>query len=194
MPQPVFLAPPSDFDQHIAGFTSGIMAAGLAGGSEIFQFRWTSATKIAVIQDVSITASTDATGFTAGAVVIDMVRAITWSVDGSGGSTPTLTTPNTNASTADDATLLSSVRIANTAALVTGTKTLDSAPLAVITGGVEAGAGKWVSFPPRSIYSIGAATESGIVLLTNEGFVIRATVPATGTWKFSVGVKWLEQK
>jgi hypothetical protein len=31
-----------------------------------------------------------------------------------------------------------------------------------------------------------------LLLAQNEGFVVRATVPATGTWQFGVTVVWTE--
>jgi hypothetical protein len=31
-----------------------------------------------------------------------------------------------------------------------------------------------------------------LVLAQNEGFIIRATVPATGTWDFAVTMEWSE--
>jgi hypothetical protein len=34
--------------------------------------------------------------------------------------------------------------------------------------------------------------EHPVLLAQNEGFVVRATVPATGTWQFGITVAWAE--
>lgn len=38
----------------------------------------------------------------------------------------------------------------------------------------------------------GAPVNASYVVAQNEGFIIRATVPATGTWTASFDVTWME--
>ena len=72
------------------GFT-GILPAALAGNSEIFQFRWSDATRICNIHEIKITAAVSTTFFAAGVPVqIDLVKATGWSAAGSGGTRPTI--------------------------------------------------------------------------------------------------------
>jgi hypothetical protein len=36
------------------------------------------------------------------------------------------------------------------------------------------------------------AGEHPLILATNEGFVVEATIPATGTWQFALTLEWAE--
>ena len=42
------------------------------------------------------------------------------------------------------------------------------------------------------LYRLNHTNEWPVVFVQNEGFLVRATVPATGTWTFSVIIEWLE--
>jgi hypothetical protein len=84
------------------------------------------------------------------------------------------------------------VRVASTAALGAGTKTLDGNDFATITGSVTAVAGVPLINPSTSVWMRNTADEYPLFFAQNEGFVIRATVPATGTWTFSVSIEWSE--
>src|SRR6266536_6484825 len=66
------------------GFT-GMIPAALAANSEIFQFRWTDATRPADIRKIRISACVTTTFFAAGVPVqIDLVKATGWSGQGTG--------------------------------------------------------------------------------------------------------------
>ena len=61
------------------GFT-GILPAALAANSEVFQFRWTDATRLCIINEIKIAAAVSTTFFAAGVPVqIDMVKSTAWS-------------------------------------------------------------------------------------------------------------------
>lgn len=170
---------------------SGTMAAGLAANSEVFQFRWTDATRVCVIQSVQLDGlSGSATAFAAGFGKIDLVPARAWTADGSGGTAATLTGNNAKMRTSMSTSLGPSIRIASTAALTAGTKTLDTDPV----GQLSLSFGTAVSVQYANTVNLidEAAHEMPLVLSTQEGFVIRATVPATGTWQFGVTVLWAE--
>ena len=49
---------------------------------------------------------------------------------------------------------------------------------------------QWI--PMVDLFHADPGSESPLVLAQNEGFVIRATVPATGTWQFGCTVTWTE--
>lgn len=171
------------------GMATGTMAAGLAAGSEIFQFRWTDTTKKALIREIVVSAG-GIVGFTAGLVVVDAVMARAFTAAGTGGATATLTTNNAKLRTDMSTTALGEVRVATTAALGTGTKTLDAQAFAAIAGSTSNVAGT-VVIPPTLLF-LAPEGEQPLVLEQNEGFVIRAQVPATGTWTAAVTVKWSE--
>ncbi len=170
---------------------SGVMAAGLAAGAEVFQFRWTDATRVGLVTKVIIDGAGGIAAFTAGVTRFDAVIARSWSADGSGGTTATITGNNQKMRTSMGTTLLGSTRISSTAALVAGTKTLDSQAIGNAVASVGVVAGDPV-MPPSILIHHDAGSSCPLVLAQNEGFVIRATVPATGTWTFAVTVEWVE--
>lgn len=86
---------------------------------------------------------------------------------------------------------MGSVRIASTAALGTGTKTLDAQSIGQYSIGIDTTANKQHT-PAFALFSAAPGIESPIILAQNEGLTIRATVPATGTWQFGVTVHWTE--
>jgi hypothetical protein len=45
---------------------------------------------------------------------------------------------------------------------------------------------------PVPMFGEDPGPEMPLLLAQNEGFVLRATVPATGTWQFGVTVVWAE--
>jgi hypothetical protein len=168
------------------------MAAGLAGASEILQFRWTDTTYIALVEQVIVSVGGSDTAFTAGFAKVDLVIARGWSADGSGGTAMTLTGNNNKLRTSYSTTLAGAVRGSSTAALTAGTKTLDAQPagLLAFSIGVTASVNYLINEQLHDTY--GGLFATPIVLAATEGFVVRATVPATGTWQFGATVKWTE--
>ncbi len=169
---------------------SGEIAAGLAGDSEIFQFRWTDATRLCIPQLIQIDGiAGSATAFAAGFGKLDLVPARSWTVDGSGGTSGDLASDAAKLRTSMGSSLLGAVRIASTAALTAGTKTLDTDAIgqfsfAVGTGVSTQYADQVALFEAKQLYPL--------VLAEEEGFVIRASIPATGTWRFGITVAWTE--
>lgn len=179
------------------GFT-GILPAALGANSEIFQFRWVDATRLAVIRKVRIAASVTTTFFAAGVPVqIDLVKATAWSAQGTGGTglTPAALLKRR---TSMGSTLLASgdVRIATTAALGAGTKTLETLALSsVLAGGpITASLNGTIIAPGTILWQAEVGDgEHPLVLAQNEGFVIRSVaVPATGTWTAAITIDWAE--
>lgn len=174
---------------------SGTMAAGLGAAAEIFQFRWTDATRFAIIENVQLDTAYDlTTGFTAGTARIMLMRAEGWSADGSGGASLLPATDKNTLRSNMGNTLVNAVRIATTAALTAGTKTLDTNPIGQVFSVIPVTANVALfGFLPISLLDQGV---SGPVhplhLAVNEGFAITATVPATGTWVFGITVRWSE--
>lgn len=171
---------------------SGTMAAGLAANSEVFQFRWVDATRLCVVTSVLWDGlSGSATAFTAGFAKVDMLVARSWTADGSGGTTLTLAGNNQKMRSSMNTTLIGGSRIASTAALTAGTKTLDAQAIGQYSAAI--GTGTSVQHMPQfDLFHADPGGESPLILSQNEGFVVRATVPATGTWQFGVTVCWTE--
>jgi hypothetical protein len=179
------------------GFT-GIIPAALAANSEIFQFRWTDASKLCIVRRIRISAAVTTTFFAAGVPVqIDLVKATSWSAQGTGGTgvTPSATLKRR---TSMGSTLVASgdMRIATTAALGAGTKTLEANSLAALAaaGPITASLNGSIIAPWTELYAADvAAGDHPLVLVTNEGLVIRSVaVPATGTWTAAIDIDWSE--
>lgn len=171
---------------------SGTMAAGLAANSEIFQFRWTDATRLCVVKKVILNGlAGSATAFTAGFAKVDLLPARSWTADGSGGTSGTLTGNNAKLRTSHGTSLLGSTRIASTAALGVGTKTLDTDAIGLCSFSIGTVANV-IYVQNWDMFGEDTGPEHPLVLAQNEGFVLRATVPATGTWQFGLTVVWAE--
>lgn len=180
------------FGSYRVSGLSGTMAAGLAANSEIFQFRWTDATRLCVVTSVLFDGlSGSATAFAAGFANVQMLIARSWTADGSGGSTLSLAGNNQKMRSSMNTTLVGGSRIASTAALSAGTKTLDVQPIGQYSAAIGTGTSvQWI--PQFDLFHMDPGGESPLLLTQNEGFVVRATVPATGTWQFGVTVAWTE--
>lgn len=179
------------------GFT-GILPAALGANSEIFQFRWTDATRLALILKVRISASVTTTFFAAGVPVqLSLTKATAWTVAGTLGTgiTPAA---NLKTRTSMGSTLLAAgdMRISTTAALGAGTKTLEGDAMStILAGGPITASLNGTIFPPGTTMwePDQGDGEHPLTLVQNEGFVIRSVaVPATGTWQVAVTLQWAE--
>ncbi len=178
---------------------TGTIAAALAANAELFQFRWTDATRLCAIQKIMISAGAIAAATAAAAVTLEAAVARAFTVAGTGGATATLTGNNQKDRTSMGTTLLGEARIATTAALGAGTKVLDSQGIGNATIGIGTGA-ITVTHNLTLIDRIDLLEQDGIeqhplVLAANEGFVIKngAVIwPATLTWALGVTVVWAE--
>jgi hypothetical protein len=196
-----------------AVLTTGTIAAGMAANGELVQMRWVDATRFCVIYDIEVLEFRDiTTAFAAGPWNFQVIRSTAWSADGTGGGIVAVADPQLQVrAQAMGASLFSSgFRLATTAALGAGTKTLDTLPMGACYGNVG-------STPAIADYIIpkgggtGPTSGDGIKLFkpdiasgehpvvlasnggtTSEGISIRGTVPATGTWIASFLVKWAE--
>lgn len=177
---------------------SGTIAAALAANSELFQFRWTDATRLAIIHKVRISAGLNVAATAAALFALRMAIARAWTVDGTGGTAATLTGSNQKDRTSMGTTLLGSARMATTAALGAGTKTLDAQDISNVATGIGTGAitaaSKLSIFDDTELLEINNNGQHPIVLAQNEGFVIRSgpIAPAAMTWHLAVTVVWAE--
>jgi hypothetical protein len=192
---------PGVLGSYQAAFVSGLMAAGLAAGSPIFAFRWTTAGLICIPRRVRLVAMTDATAFAPGSSIFDLIRASSFSAQYTGGAVVNLLGKSNVKATRMGASqqqinnlAIGNIAVASTATLVAGAPapTLDNNAMSILLGSVGAFPLAWLT--PHIGYLIDPteAVRTPLELMLNEGFVIRATVPITGTWKFGVEVDWDE--
>jgi hypothetical protein len=178
---------------------TGTMAAALAASAQVFQFKWTDATRLAVITSLEARMTT-LTGFTAGTITdagLDAFIARSYAAGG-GGTTLTLTGDNNNLRTSFGASL-ATINVSTTAALTAAT-TLDTQPFeqSIHGGGRQATPSATVPVeppPPALLYQARISDgEYPIVLAQNEGVVIRnrAVWPAAGTAILQFKIQWAE--
>ena len=171
---------------------TGVMGAGLAGNSEIFQARWTDATRFCAVYDLGCDGAGGILAFAAGATKMEAMVARGWSADGSGGTAATITGNNNKLRTSMGTTLFGAIRGASTSALGAGTKTLDAQGIGAVHGATTVNAGT-VLLPPSNLFGAAGGTDNHpLVLVQNEGVIVRATVPITGTWTGGVSMRWAE--
>jgi hypothetical protein len=107
----------------------------------------------------------------------------------------TLTTNNGKKQTSFATTGVGDMRMSSTATLTAGTRTLDAAFTSQILYQVTTTANQ-VMLPSANGDLWNSDTGGGsvypLVFAANEGFIINATVPATGTWNGVVVVEWCE--
>lgn len=174
----------------ICGVT-GVMAAGLAANSEVFQLRYTGP-NVLLIEEVKFDGLGSIVAFAAGVISMQLFRAAGWSVDGSGGTALTLTGDNNKLKTSMPKSLSADTiaRASSTAALTAGTKTLNINPLGSLQNGVATATGG-TGIPEGALFKP-IAGQYPIALVNQEGIVIRATVPITGTWTAGFTIRLIE--
>src|SRR6266404_2267750 len=180
---------PALLGSYCMGANSGTMAAGLAGGSPVFSFRYAAA-NLAIIRKITAEADDITTAFAAGAGKFDLIAARSFTASDTGGTAGTLTGNNGKLRTSFATTGISDFRISSTATLTAGTRTLDAQPLGSVEFAVPTSIDAGL-LPTTNIF-LAEIGQSPVVLAQNEGFVLQATVPGTGTWVFSVRVCWDE--
>jgi len=178
---------------------TGVMAAGLAANAPIFSARWGDATRFALIQKLSITGLRTTLAFAVGVITLEAFIARAFTVSDSSGTAITLTGDNQNMRTSMGASLFTDMRIASTATLTAGTRTLDTQAVGMIVTHSSAGTGGATPIigsqflPITDLFECDVTDgEHPIVLAQNEGIIVRATVPATGTWNIGIQMKWAE--
>jgi hypothetical protein len=130
-------------------------------------------------------------------VQIDLVKSTGWTVAGTGGTglTPAALLKRR---TSMGSSLLSAgdARIATTAALGAGTKTLETLSLSTIVAAGPITASLNGEIIPAGTILWQAEVSDGehpLILAQNEGFSIRSVaVPATGTWTAAINIDWTE--
>ncbi len=180
---------------------TGILAAALAANAQVFQFKWTDATRLAVILGIR-TRFLPLTPFTAATLTdhtsFDAVMVRSYAAGG-GGTTLTLTGNNAKLRTSMGSSL-ATINVSTTAALTLAT-TLDAQPFAQsIRKGNRvnpAAATEEVVMPATDGMEFSPDVGRGqhpLVLAQNEGFVIRnRTVwPAAGTGILLIECTWAE--
>lgn len=185
------LALANELGAYTAGSVSGTMAAGLAADAAIISFRWGDTSRICAVERVILSAQVQGTAFATGAASFGLILARAFTASDSGGTAVTLTTNNAKRRTNMPTSLVTDFRFSSTAALTAGTRTLDAQDavrVAVNPGTATTGQ----ILAPTALWDAIGGLVHPLVLAQDEGFIVRATVPATGTWTFAFAVDWAE--
>ncbi len=200
IPIPAAKSGVTDYGQYGVSAKSGIIAAGIANDSELFQFRWNpaNANSKARVRRVSVSAGVSTTYFAAGIpLLLELMKCSGWSVAGSGGTAVDPGAANRRGPSTMKATevVAGDMRIASTAGLTAGTKTiLTPAVNQLVSGAPITSSLSGQIFPARTpLFEANVAEgEHPLELAATEGLIIRTRAPATGTWEFQVSVEWDE--
>lgn len=190
----------TDYGQYGVAAKTGIIAAGIANDAELFQFRWnpTNANSKARIRRVSVAAAVSTTYFAAGIpLLLEMLKCTGWSVQGSGGNAVDPGAANRRGPSTQKATevVAGDMRVASTAGLTAGTKTIATPAIAQLLSGAPITSSlSGQIFGPRTplFEAVQANSEHPLELAATEGLIIRTRAPATGTWELAVNVEWDE--
>ena len=177
--------------------TTGVLPAALGANSEIFQFRFVHATFFALIRSVRVSAAVSTTAFIAGVPpTLEMRLARAWTGQGTLGTGITFGANDGKKRTDFATTVMGAgdLRVATTAALGAGTKTLDGTAFATVLGNTAGATVTTQIIDAGTIMWARDTTEEYPLLLENqEGFVIRSVqIPGTGTWTAAIHVEWAE--
>jgi hypothetical protein len=178
---------------YAKALSTGTQAAGFTGGAILYSLRFTPTvtTNVAVIKRIMLSVGNAGTAFAAGEATFAVYAARAYTASPTGGTAATLTGNNGKLRTSFATTGMGDIRIGSTTNLTAGTATLDTDPIGGVTVGVPAVAGQAI-VGSVSLFDPKNAGDYALVLANNEGFVIEATVPATGTWTATVWVEWDE--
>jgi hypothetical protein len=193
----VSIRPAELYGSYSIAALSGVVGAGQSANSPVFCFRWApvDTTKVALVRKLRFTAGNLATAFTAGGVTIAAFIARGFTVIDTGGAAALTTSGNNQkrrTSMAASANVAGQVLVSGTGVLTAGTRTKDANAFATISTSVVNTAGVVLIPPPGYLVDPTEAGKYPLVLAVNEGIIIEATVPATGTWTFAVDMDWDE--
>ena len=167
---------------------SGVMVANPAFTNlPIVSFRFVSASLIAIMRRMELSMWSLGTGFAAGLASFDAFVARAYTTEDTGGITAPLS-GNVGKLRTDMQTTTSHLQVANTGLLTAGVRTLDGSPFENITAGITTVANT-LFVNDQMLYQ---EQDHPLVLAPNEGVIVQATVPATGTWSFNVTAAWDE--
>ena len=184
---------------HVA-MRTGTLPAALIATAQLFSYRWSHATNLAIITKLQFEFITLAAFTAHQEVSFEAFVGRTYTTNPSAGTAATITGNAFKKRVSMATTSVADIRIAAAAALTAGTVTLDAQPFAVAIGtpninNVAAGTAFAPYKTPAALWKANVADgEHPIVLSQNEGIIIRNAIvfPAAGTGVLAVRMDWTE--
>lgn len=168
---------------------SNTMAAGLVSNAPIMSFRFVSASLIALIRHFEFSMWTVAGGtFAAGLGTFEAYVARLYSSEDTAGLLAALS-GNVGKLRTSHQTTNSHFRVSDTTTLTAGSRTLDAHPFKSFIVDIPATAPPHLLFNNQRMFE---ERDHPLVLANQEGIILQASVPATGTWAFNATVVWDE--
>jgi hypothetical protein len=181
------------------GLASGQIVATGSANALIWAFRWTDATRFALIERVRVNAVVGGTITTAVPynLALYFARGFTVTPTTSIGTTGTVSGGNAKRRTAMGTSIGPSITILSTVAAGMTGQTLgnDTDALAVIGGASGTVIGtQFFGVNPAPLWNGDTPNQHPLLLAQNEGLAIQAPLagPATGTFQVAVSVDWME--
>jgi hypothetical protein len=188
-----------------ANFITGTTVS-LGANSPIASIRWSDATRLFALMRIEASAQVAAAITAATLVDLEAIVARGFTAADTGGTAILLTGQNQlNRSQGMKSSLVTDARVATTAALGAGTRTLDSvgfgfaawqslsAPTLGATANTAVAVGA-MDASPRVLYKWDALGQHPITLGTNEGIIVRnsSAGPVTGGIRYVITIEWAE--
>lgn len=183
-------------DAFSLSIPSGTMAAGLGAAAPIVAIRWAKVGSLMVIDSFRI-AVAGVASFTAGTAKFSLSRARAYTVADTDGTTVAWTIAGSNKKRITSANsafaTTGEIRMSTTATITAGTRTLDTNAQGSIVCPVPTGAAAWTLATTELLPACGyPLVLSAVAAASVEGLILHATVPANGTWIFTLDLHWRE--
>lgn len=174
-----------------AAIRSNTVSAGLTADSIIGVLRYvTAASLVAHLRKIRLSAWSMGNAFVAGQIYFDAYVARSFTADASGGIVASISSNTGKMRTSGMMPTAMTLRASDTGALTAGTWILDNSPLDTV--GIGAPTTTYTTLLQRALLFERQQGEHPMILQNNEGVVIRANVPGTGSWRFSITADWDE--
>jgi hypothetical protein len=201
----VTIRPPAALGFYSIGVGTGVYV-GLAAGAAVFSARWGDATRLALILRVTVSViQSAAVSTTGGRVDRRLIIARSFTASDTGGTIISLTGNNNKMRTSQGTSLFTDMRVASTAALSVGTRTLDSQGVGIAavwanlttsptaTGTASTTAHNRI-IDKYDLFNTTANFNYPIVLAQNEGIIVdmQSAQPSGSSLSTFIEVQWAE--
>ncbi len=162
-------------------------AAAPAAAANLVSFRWTSATQLCMIRQISMYL-TVTTASTVGVPTLDAYIARSFTASDTGGTAVTISGNAFKKRTSMATSALGDLRFASAAVLTAGTRTLDTQPILMAkASGIALGSNG------SALWGIDGPGDHPFILAQNEGLVFQNDVAiTTGIYAYSINIHWAE--
>lgn len=175
------------------GIQTGLTTV-IAAGGILLSFRWTDSARVCALNKINVSAVMT-TGFGAAqAIDVDAVVVRGFTASDTGQTAVSMSSNSGKKRSTMSSSLVGDLRVANTAAIGTGTGTADTNPFAAVVIPTNLATSSVGASGYAPLFQVQPGTESPVVLQQNEGFRIRVVTVqgATGVLRYTFSLDWVE--